>query len=243
MIRNLKTLGLALMAVLALTAVAASSASAQTNGKLTTDGTQVTLLGKETGGTGLNAFTAFGGKTECPGSTYTGHKVLTQEQTEAGTKHGYLSNGESSVTITPHYINCTTYSGGTFPSTVDMNGCDFEFHLGETVAGLEDTYKVKSTVVCPPGKHIQLTQFSSSSHAFRVCTVTITHDVNGYNGLHARATTGTGKIDISGTIEGIKADRTGLCGAATDEKAILHQDIEVEGRNALGSTTTISLSH
>lgn len=243
MARNLKPLGLVLAAVLALSATTAATASAQTNGELTTDSTSVALVGKETGGTGSNAFTAFGGKMECPGTTYTGHKVLTAAQTEEGVKHTAIPVGASSITVTPHYVNCTIYSGASvFPSTVDMNGCDYEFHIGETNVSKAETYKIKTTVVCPTAKHIQITYFSSSTHAFRVCTVTITHDPKGYDGLHATDTT-NGKIDIAGTIEGIKADRSGLCGTLTDEKAIWHTDVEVEGRNEAGAATDVGISH
>lgn len=238
--RNLKTLGVALMAVLALTAVGTSAASAQTNGKFTTDGSTVTLLGKETGPTGSNAWTTFGGKLECPGTIYTGHRVLTREETELGVKHTGIPAGASSTTVTPHYVNCTTYSGGNvFPTTVDMNGCDYELHLGETPA--IDTYKIKTTIVCPPEKHIQLTQFSSSSHAIRICTTTITHKEAGYDGFHATNTT-NGRIDIAGTIEGIVKHRSGLCGTSTEEKAIWHLDIEVEGRNGVFSTE-VGITH
>jgi hypothetical protein len=52
MIRNLKALGLALVAVFALSALAASAASAQQGVFTSSDGTAKTLIGTETGGLG-----------------------------------------------------------------------------------------------------------------------------------------------------------------------------------------------
>lgn len=243
MTRKLKTLGLALMAVFAFGAVSASAASAQ-NGVLTSDG-PVTLVGDETGELGANSLTAFGQNTRCPASTYTGHGVLTEEDTEKGAEHDYISSGAGSVTITPHYAECTTSSAfGRLGTTVDMNGCDYEFHLGETVAGQTGTYEIKATVICPKDEHIQLTVFTGSHENTPICTSTITEDPAGYDGLHARDT-GNNKIDIVGTIEGVVSHRTGGfgCSDATEQNGVLHQDIVVEGRNASGETTEISLSH
>ena len=67
MIRNLKALGLALVAVFAMSAMAASASSAS----VTSDG-PFTLTGTETGGTETNYLEAFGLKTKCPGSTSKG---------------------------------------------------------------------------------------------------------------------------------------------------------------------------
>ena len=91
MTRILKALGLALVAVFALSAVAASTASAQ-QGTLTSDG-PVTLTATETG-VGQNWFEAFAAKIECPGSTFTGHKVAT-------TPHTPISSGATEATLTP----------------------------------------------------------------------------------------------------------------------------------------------
>lgn len=239
MIRNLKTLGLALAAVFAFGAMSAAGASAQ--GVLTSDG-PVTLHGTENAA-GVNALTAFGGETRCPETTYTGKKTLSLQDTSDGVEHGPITSGDTSATIIPHYKGCFTVSGGsTFSTTVDMNGCDYDFELGGTVNNEANTYDVKAFVTCPEGAHIQVTQFSGSSHGFRVCSVTIEHNETGYDGLHATDTT-NGKIDVEGSVEGIKASRGGLCGSATDENAVLHQDITIEGRNEGGATTTIGLSH
>jgi hypothetical protein len=246
MTRFLKTLGVAFFAALALSAVVASAASAQTNGKLTSTG-PVTLHGTQTGtyGSGANAMTTFGNVVECEKAFYTGHKYNV-------TPHTLIPSGESTFTVTPHYGVCTTLSSGIrFTTTVDMNGCDYDFHLLETTpAGTSHTYGVRTFVTCPVGKHIQLTQFSSAANhtaGTSFCTTTIEENPAGYLGLHATDTT-NGTIDISGTIKGIKKHRhspTGsfLCPTATTEVGELHLDIAVTGKNASGQTTAISLSH
>jgi hypothetical protein len=107
MIRNLKVLGLALVAVLAMSAVVASAAMAQ-NGLITSDG-PVTLTGSETGAN-TNFWDAFGLQLTCPGSTTVGHKVGTSEP---------IPSGSSEITATPNYKNCVV-SGLNWPATVTM---------------------------------------------------------------------------------------------------------------------------
>jgi hypothetical protein len=200
----------------------------------------VTLQGVQTG-FGSNVFGAFGGTIQCANAIYTGHK-------ENVTPHTFIPNGSSTITVTPHYGQCTGSLGGTFPTTVDMNGCDYVLSLGETSS--EDQYGLKMTTTCPTGKHITMTTFTSaakhtSNEAF--CHYTITENTEGYNGLTAQDTT-NGKVDISGEIRGISIDKkspTGsiLCPEETTNVASQILDITVEGKNEAGGTTSISLSH
>jgi hypothetical protein len=234
MIRNLKIMGLALVAVLAMSAMTASAASAQ--GKLTSDG-PVTLRGKHTAGT-TNALTAFGASTVCNSATYTGHKVVT-------TPHGFIASGATETTITPHYGSCTAFG---LPATVDMNGCDYEFTIEGTDVSAANTYDVRASVICSGGQHIVVTVFSSASNHISgnsFCKTTITENKAGYTGLHATDLK-NGHLRISGTVEGIEAHKTGggfFCPEETTKNAKLDQNIEVEGRNEAGATTAISLSH
>jgi hypothetical protein len=242
MIRNLKALGLALVAVFALSAVVASAASAQV-GTLTSTG-PVTLDGVNTGVASANQLTAFEGTTQCPNVTYTGHKYNV-------TPHTFIPNDVSTVTITPHYGLCSAKIGAaTFPATVNMNGCDYVFHLEGTTPGV-DTYTVKATVVCPETKHITIEIFATaakhtSKEAF--CHITITENPEGYLGLHATDTT-NGKVDITGEIKGITAHKERIGGSIlcpvkeTTNAATLSQDVTIEGKNEAGGVTSISLSH
>ncbi len=230
MIRNLKVLGLALVAVFAL----ASSAASAANGKLTSDG-PVTLTGTETGAVTANQLTAFGSNVRCPGSTYSGHKL--------NQPNGFLTSGEEVATITPHYTDTAcTATALNLPATVDMNGCDYVFHLGATVAGKTDTYSILATVTnCT--SHIKVTVFNAARTA-TVCTITVTENAAGYSGLEAVDTT-NGEIDIIGSIsKKISVDEEGtLCGTHSEAEASLAQDVTVVGHNEAGEPTTIGISH
>jgi hypothetical protein len=247
MVRNLKVLGLGLVAVFALSAVTASAALAQ-NGLLTSTG-PVKLTGTPTGAKNENSITKFGGVYTCANTKYTGNKILTQKQTEELKTHELLPNGSSSVTVTPHFGSCiSTQAGIEFPTTIDMNGCDLEFDLGVTIA--VNKYKVKATEECPSTQTIKITVFANATkHAENVpfCVIDITKETNRGEALTATDTL-NGTVDITGTIEGLKADRespTGsiLCPKEETKVGILHIDISITGDNAAGAATTISLSH
>jgi hypothetical protein len=205
MIRNLKFLGLALVAVFAFSAMAASAASAQ-NGIITSDG-PFTLSGVNRAGSAEseNALTAFGQEVNCPNATYTGHKVNV-------TPHEKIANNSSAATITPTYGTCKI--GGTIKATVDMNGCDYVFHLGATT-GVTDQYKVTATVVCPTGKHIVLTLFTNSTfHANNssFCHITITEAAS-YDGLTVTDNTNN-TFTVGGEIKNISADKEVISGTS-----------------------------
>lgn len=239
MIGNLKALGLLLMAALAMNAMAASSASAQ--GELTSKPLEgVTLTATQTGayGSGANALTMFGGKAECEKATYTGHKFNE-------TPHQLIPSGAGAVTITPHYGLCTGLGG--LPTTVDMNGCDYEFHILGTSEGVADTYRLTPTVECPAGKHIVVTLWKSGvAHTGPAeCTLTITEKTDYSNNTLVAKDTTNGKVDITGTINEIEIHKEGsliICNKTTTKEGILHLDLTVEGRNAFGEATGISIS-
>jgi hypothetical protein len=247
MVRKLKILGVALAAVFALSAVTASAALAQ-NGTITSTG-PVKLTGTQTGAKNENSLTAFGGVTTCANAKYTGNKILTEAQTKEGKTHELVPNDSSSVTITPHEGSCiVTQAGLEFPTTIDMNGCDFEFDLGVTIEA--GKYKVKATEECPTANTIKVTVFANATKHIEnapFCVIDITKETNRGEGLTA-TNTPDGSIDIKGTIENIKADRespTGsiLCPKEEDKKGIKHIDVTISGDNVGGTATTISLSH
>jgi hypothetical protein len=255
MIRNLKALGLALMAAFALSAMTASGASAQNQGWLTTDGTDVTLTGTETGGAGANAWTMFGGTMECPGSVYTGHKVLTVKETEEGKKHERVPNKSTTFTTTPHYKqtndkgepNCVVAGTG-LTVTIDMNGCDYVIHIGTKIMAGE--YNFTLDIVCPTGKEIATTMFHSINPKHEgtpYCTMHIPPQ-NGLAGGKAKNTT-SGHIGLIGTVEGIEMIRTKhgsgtlLCPTnSTFKSAKWDTDVTLSGDNAEGKATEISVS-
>jgi hypothetical protein len=249
MIRNLKTLGLAAMAVMAFGAVMAASASAQVQGVITSDNGQAkTLRGTEIA-EGQNKLTAFGLTTTCAHEVagkkteYTGHEV--------GSLVNGVPNGATEATITPHYRGCTTLG---FPTTVNMNGCDYIFKIGTTTGGVAHTYGVTATVKCPVGQHIHVEVFTNSTHtpANRFCTIVATEKTGAndlYTGLHATDQT-NGHIRIHGTVEGLTLDKTTgdtdsaplLCTNQTTEAGKLDVDVTVEAPGFASGNTKIKIS-
>lgn len=236
MIRNLKATGLALVAVLALSAVASSSASA---GKLTSDG-PVTLTSTLTGAENANGFIGFGGQILCSKAVYTAHKYNV-------TPHVFIPSGESSITLTPNYGTCKYTNGPTtFITTVDMNGCDLALHLEEQVGLFE--FKTKTTIVCPTGQHITITFFTTAAKhtgGQSFCHITVTEKAGGYTGLIA-TDTANGKIDLTGTAEGLTADKKGsepvLCQEEMTANAKVSLDMTFEGKDEKGAATPVELS-
>jgi hypothetical protein len=239
MIRNLKVLGLALMAVFALSAVAATAASAQ-NGTITSTG-PVTLTGTENAGQ-KNAFTTFGLEVRCPGSTYTFHKLNE-------TPHKFIPNDVSVATITPHYKQPCFAEPGGFPTTIDMNGCDYSITLGTTTA-LANQYNTTFHVVCAGANQITSTIFTTATKHAENKPFCKLHMGTQSNLAGATATDNlNGTIQINGTVKGITEQKTNggedplFCTATQTTQAELHINITASGKNEAGNATSVSLSH
>lgn len=107
MVRNLKVLGLAVMAMLAMTAVAASAAQAvEFHSEI--ENTKVT--GKTEAGSN-SVFDAAGASISCTSATFEGTQALLTSPT---------------VTVTPVYSGCTFL--GVLNVPVKTNGCQYTFH-------------------------------------------------------------------------------------------------------------------
>ncbi|MGC1853262.1 MAG: hypothetical protein WA687_12570 [Solirubrobacterales bacterium] len=251
MIRNLKTMGLALGGLLVLSALVASTASAQ-QGTLTADG-PVTLTGEETPGSALlaNAITAPIGSVTCDGTQYTGHTAMTHAETTAGAKHKAISIPAIQATITAHYAtHCTAHIPvlGTRPATVTMNGCDYVLTLGQTTGG-GVTFGATVHFRCPLEKRIEVHIYKTGSvghpDADSICTLKIGEANN--QGLTGGHVTGTGGFDddlhLTGTLLNIHTEGTGsLCGTTTSETADLHVDVTIKGDDAVGDPTGITVT-
>jgi hypothetical protein len=150
MIRTLRILGVAFVAVLAFSAVAATTASAE--GKITcTGGYPCTLTGESA--LGNDTFTTEAGNVECKA-----HFDAT------------LPEAVSNLTVTPKYTNCRAF--GFLEATVHMNGCAYEFttatRIGtsadlqthEWTTGTNSTTLPASEVThleCPMGAKVEIT--------------------------------------------------------------------------------------
>lgn len=233
MIRNLKALGLALVAVFAMGAVMASAASAQ--GKLTSDG-PVTLDGSQTGAASANQLSAFGSTVQCTTVTYTGHKSDV-------TPHALIPSGSSSATINPSYSGCTANTSlGVKPATVDLTSCDFELTIGAATAG-GGGWGVTAHLDCDTGDEAHVEIYNDANHTERICTVTFGEQTA--HGADVLNTSG-GHIGLLGTFTGIVAKREGLClldGKGTNTtSATLSTDVTVSGTDENEEPTAIEIS-
>ncbi len=166
MIRNLKALGLALVAVFALSAMAASAA--QATGPEFWTGTGNTFehgTVRATFDTGKQVFT----------SKPLGAKVRCDEV------HGSATLAAPSNELTAENLaftgNCLTAS--VFPTTVNTNGCHFTFTVENTHEGSKTVYDGKVHLVCPSGgpESITVTVFEAGTEppheGTPICTIHI----------------------------------------------------------------------
>lgn len=225
--RTTRALVLAVASAVFLAVAGSAAPAVSAQGKITSDG-PVTLDGTQplVGESWLNSFTAFGSSIICPGSTYRGHKAGTGEP---------IASGATTFTVSPSYVNCTA---GGLPATVQLNGCDYLFHLGGTT--FTNQYSVTADIVCPKEAKIHISAYSSSSHAVRVCTTTIPPQT-GVSGAIARSN-GIGEFEITERLRFLTAERSGLCGSASTTSAEWHIDVTFSGTSALGSLTSVSIS-
>jgi hypothetical protein len=112
--RNLKVLGLALVAMFAMSAVTAAAASAD---EFTAESYPATLTGKNT--TANDKFLTTTGTVNC--------KVASYKAT--------VSAATTSVLAAPEYKECTAFG---FPATIDVNGCKYQFNIGGATIGDAD---------------------------------------------------------------------------------------------------------
>jgi hypothetical protein len=217
MTRNLKALGLALVAVFAFASVAASSALAATD-HFTTEHTPTIITGAQVGTAADNLFSikSFNEPINCAGATFGG--------TVTGT-----SNTE--VTVHPTYNNCTTANLGTM--TVDTTGCNYILKsvtdAFTNTSGAVEGEKGTVSLECEAGKSIKLTLSLG-------CTITMTAAAN-QNLLGVKYTNeGSGstkdvKIDV--TIDHIAYTSNFTCQlagmTASDNDAYLTETVTVKG--------------
>jgi hypothetical protein len=184
MIRNLKTLGLALVAVCAMSASTASMAFADT---FTSEGgVAVTLTGKQTGAG--DVFTTTAGTVKCKEISY------------AGTS----KSGVTTVTAVPNFPmkttggeqNCTGFG---FPVEITTNGCSYLFHIGGATTGTLD-------VVCEAGKEITITA-AAAGIAKCILHVPTQSGLGTITYKNTGATT-TREVEIEANLSGLKYKHT-----------------------------------
>jgi hypothetical protein len=233
MTRKLKALGVALVAASAVTAVTTEAASA--TGYTSTG--PVTLIGKQTGTAAANQLSAFGAVVRCTSVTYTGHEAGSTTKPKA-----LIPVNGMTATITPHYSGCTAQTAiGEKPVTVKMTSCDYTFFLG--LFGSGTTWVNIQAQCAVEGDQIHVEIYNNAAHTELVCSLTFGPQTRTGGTL---SNTAGGLMDLNGTFTGISATRSGLClldgQGSTTTTATLATDVSVEGKNAAGVKTEVSIS-
>ena len=176
MIRNLKALGLALVAVFAMSAVAAGSASAEEYA-FHSSASFTTLTGSQSGATN-DVFTTDAGTVTCNTATY----------------HGAISAAETTtISLAPTYSSCTLEPFGS--AVVSPNGCEYLIHAETQVD--ENDFETATEIVCPSGKEITVV---ASLFGTTKCTVHIPPQSLGTGITVTNQTTAAGVSDIQAHI-------------------------------------------
>jgi hypothetical protein len=213
MIRNLKALGVALVAMAALGAVIASGASAQ----FTAAEYPASLTGNQIGGG--HSFETAAGTLTCTTAHFT----------------GTLSGKSPEVTIEPEYTGCAVTSGPLTgaPVTVTMNGCDYLFTQSGTVTS--DTAEDIVHLICPGSNKIQIHVYTNATkHAEGVslCSYTVGPQTIG-NIHYENHTPNVITVEARASNVAITRDGSILCGAAS-QTAVYRGNTEVTAKNGAG---------
>jgi len=192
MTRNLKTLGLALVATLAIGALVAQGALAAENHQFHADAAKVDSTGQQIGAHELVVGTA--GTVKC--NAVNGEATHTFTEVSAGTFE------RDTITVAPHYSECTF--GGS-PATLNFNHCAYVADSDTTAGNTTGGEPANVEVECAAGSVVEI--------ATTVCTLTIgpqvisdaarfEDDPNNKNSIITKAT-------AHGIVIGNKADKAG----------------------------------
>lgn len=215
MTRNPKALGLAVVAALAMSAVMASTASANHLAFQATGEPTVWLNGSDEE-PGKNTFTTTAGTVHCQEAAYA---ITIPANTTPTTRDVGAAYADCEVTPAMHAI-------------IDMNGCIYQLHAGETDANK----KMEGTVdiICPAGKEITITATVGG-------TVKCTIHVKEQKGLTQITYTNIGageeeEITLDLALGGIHYTHTkgtgfGACNPGTANNGAFNGQILLEGEN------------
>jgi poly(3-hydroxybutyrate) depolymerase len=204
MTRNLKALGLALVAAFAMSAVAASAAQAEAAHFTATSPTGfVTLHATQDPDNPGQEFEVNSGLTECDIVTAT----------------GTAPNTAASVTVHDVTYTGDYFEGGNeceafgLESEVEFNGCEYEFHAGTIVN--PGTSAGSVDLVCAGENEVEIVV------AGGLCTVSVPPQT-GINGItyHTVETNEIEEITVEAHSSNIKYSESGACGSGTDTNGV-----------------------
>ncbi len=259
MIRKLKALGLALVAVFAVGAVASSVASAEvTKAGLFTFNVganeQAEIHAEQVGAT-VNTFTMNGLALTCGTVNLTGNPVKTKASPNQDEVEGNTKGPQSTdITLTPTFgpNNChMVVAGLTKTVTVTTNGCAFVLDAKTTETKGVVSNTALTTVECPAGKKIEIHLYSTAATE---TTTTCTYDIDPAANttvpgitLDNKVNTPTAANDILATVklEGITLNNTivnAVCGPNATEKITYEGEITIRATNAVSEFVDASVS-
>jgi hypothetical protein len=203
MTRNLKALGLALVAVFAMSAIAASAAQA-TVGSISYDKTATKVTATQDATAPNQVFTLTGGAVSVTCNEYHATALLdgTGNQTTIETKEmAYTHNGTN---------ECASNISG-FTPKVEMNECQYKFHAGNTIGELSNM-EIEATADVV---NCNATNPYVVVNGGGVCTARVFGNTlnQGLTGIKIRTITGGAKEDLTleANVTGLHATHTGGC--------------------------------
>lgn len=161
MTRNVKTLGLGLAAAMVIGAMVASVASGA-SATFTAHGMPPNVKAKIHGEqSGINKLKVGLMSISCASNTVTGEALTAGSQT-------------AEVTLTPRYENCHALVAGlTKAVTVTPNECSYLLKATKNTGGKPFTADL--TLVCLPGKHIEIHVYKNKEYKALECAYDISH--------------------------------------------------------------------
>lgn len=208
MIRNLKALGLALVAVFAMSAMAASAAQAE-DANFAADGYSATI---DATGDNDQVFVSPVGTLNC--THFDPHEEVTDTSV-----HGTGSLTAESPTLTAEditYTNCHAL-GGLFGVTVDMNECHYTFDAGTMVGAGTATGSVDITG-CDDETGISITvfEFGDTKHEEPpICTIDVPEQTPSEGSIHYE---NVANGDVTVTAEDVVVDTHVTAGGICNEE-------------------------
>jgi hypothetical protein len=210
MIRNIKALGLAFVAVAAMSAFAVSAAQGSELHAQTAKGANITGE-QEPGQQLIFKYTGPSAETKCTQVTFEG---TAKDVVQPEPADGQTTSQE--LTLTPTITGCKTFG---LASVLDMNGCKYTI-TNKTAAGVTTALKATVDITgCTAGKQIEVTASG--------CTIRVPeqHNLNDLGFVNLATVPKTVTMNI--TIQGITYQLTGaLCPGTT---GVLTHDGDITG--------------
>lgn len=232
--RNLKVLGLALVAAFALSAIASGSASAEI--ATFTSGSPWTTLTA----TALNTqtFTAGTRAVKCE-SVVADNASMGEDQSTITVEptYGKTVKSEEFTEAETNETECEIETPtAKFKAMVHTNGCHYKFTAGGTVDG-------SVHIECPVGKEIEVT--IDILGKFRPCldipaqtptTPTVTYT----NETYLDEEKNVWDVKVTSHVEGVKYTETGVCGTEVKNNANYTGEVTVKGFNTAGTPVDVT---